>query len=307
MAIMRSVSRKRKKMELYPNRKCETMEIGKSSLCNCVVNFLLEENYILTAFELLHELLDDGRIDQSIRLQQFFFDPSRFSPNQISRFNSLSLADPQTLLQNKEEAEEKLAITDYELRLAQEDITKLKDELQTKTECNIINDDAMTKSSRDVSVIHDGDGGELQTQQQTSFADLGPLKDTERRDLNCAVKEYLLIAGYRLTAMTFYEEVTDQNLDIWQNTNASISDALRHYYYQYLSSNSEAAEVGLGSTQILRYIRSYPRPVVGLPALSTLQAHRGPSVRGGGISPTFPRDMAVVFIELGQVSPYKPI
>jgi len=36
---------------------------------------------------------------------------------------------------------------------------------------------------------------------------LGPLKDTERRDLNCAVKEYLLIAGYRLTAMTFYEEV----------------------------------------------------------------------------------------------------
>ncbi|GAU10632.1 hypothetical protein TSUD_421100, partial [Trifolium subterraneum] len=206
MAIMRSVSRKRKKMELYPNPKCETMEIGKSSLCNCVVNFLLEENYILTAFELLHELLDDGRIDQSIRLQQFFSDPSRFSPNQISRFNSLSLADPQTLLQNKEEAEEKLAITDYELRLAQEDITKLKDELQTKTECNIINDDAMTKSSRDVSVIHDGDGGELQTQQQISFADLGPLKDTERRDLNCAVKEYLLIAGYRLTAMTFYEE-----------------------------------------------------------------------------------------------------
>ncbi|WJX70177.1 hypothetical protein P8452_54312 [Trifolium repens] len=222
------------------------MEVEKSSLCNCVVNFLLEENYILTAFELLHELVDDGRIDQSIRLQQFFSDPSRFPPNQISRFNSLSLADPQTLLQNKEEAEEKLAITDYELRLAQEDITKLKVELQTKTECNIINDDATIKSSGDVSVNRGGDG-ELQTQQQkgnnqSSFADLGPVKDTERRDLNCAVKEYLLIAGYRLTAMTFYEEVTDQNLDIWQNTNASISDALRHYYYQYLSSNSEAAE-----------------------------------------------------------------
>ncbi|XP_045812584.1 RAB11-binding protein RELCH-like [Trifolium pratense] len=219
----------------------------KSSLCNCVVNFLLEENYILTAFELLHELLDDGRIDQSIRLQQFFSDPSRFSPNQISRFNSLSLADPQTLLQNKEEAEEKLAITDYELRLAQEDITKLKDELQTKTEYDDVDDDAIIKSSTDVSLNRDGD--ELQTEQQqkkgnnqSSFTDLGPVKDTERRDLNCAVKEYLLIAGYRLTAMTFYEEVTDQNLDIWQNTNASISDALRHYYYQYLSSNSEAAE-----------------------------------------------------------------
>jgi chaperonin GroEL (HSP60 family) len=125
------------------------------------------------------------------------------------------VADPQTLLQNKEEAEEKLAITDYELRLAQEDITKLKVELQTKTECNIINDDATIKSSGDVSVNRGGGDGELQTQQQkgnnqSSFADLGPVKDTERRDLNCAVKEYLLIAGYRLTAMTFYEEVSYQ-------------------------------------------------------------------------------------------------
>jgi len=39
-----------------------------------IVNFLLEENYILTAFELL----------------QHFNDPSIFPPNQISRFNSLS-------------------------------------------------------------------------------------------------------------------------------------------------------------------------------------------------------------------------
>jgi hypothetical protein len=43
--------------------------------------------------------------------------------------------------------------------------------------------------------------------RDASSSDLGPLKDNERRDLNCAVKEYLLIAGYRLTAMTFYEEV----------------------------------------------------------------------------------------------------
>ncbi|KAJ1442565.1 LIS1-like proteiny motif [Sesbania bispinosa] len=60
-------------------------------------------------------------------------------------------------------------------------------------------------SSGDVSV-----NDKLQIQQQngnTSPTALGPLKDTERRHLNCAVKEYLLIAGYRLTAMTFYEEV----------------------------------------------------------------------------------------------------
>lgn len=45
-----------------------------------------------------------------------------------------AVADPQTLLEEKEAAEEKLAISDYELRLAQEDILKLKSELQKKAE-----------------------------------------------------------------------------------------------------------------------------------------------------------------------------
>jgi len=44
------------------------------------------------------------------------------------------VADPQSLFEEKEAATEKLAISDYELRLAQEDISKLKSELQKKTE-----------------------------------------------------------------------------------------------------------------------------------------------------------------------------
>lgn len=44
----------------------------QASLCNCVVNFLLEENYLLTAFELLHELLEDGREGHATRLIEFF-------------------------------------------------------------------------------------------------------------------------------------------------------------------------------------------------------------------------------------------
>jgi hypothetical protein len=65
--------------------------------------------------------------------------------------------------------------------------------------------DAFAESNINVSV---NNGPEFQWKKRNvSFSDLGPLKDNERRDLNCAVKEYLLIAGYRLTAMTFYEEV----------------------------------------------------------------------------------------------------
>ncbi|KAL5571309.1 hypothetical protein UlMin_020906, partial [Ulmus minor] len=213
------------------------MDVERSSLCNCVVNFLLEENYLLTAFELLHELLDDGRDDQAIRLKEFFSNPSQFPPDQIFRFNSLRVADPQSLLEEKEAVVEKLAISEYELRLAKEDILKLKSELQKKTESSV---NELSVANADVSVNH---GPEcLRQKKDISLTDLGPLKQNERRDLNCAVKEYLLLAGYRLTAMTFYEEVTDQNLDVWQNTPACVQDALRHYYYQYLSSSSEAAE-----------------------------------------------------------------
>lgn len=65
------------------------MDVEKSSMCNFVVDFLLRENYLLTAFELLHELVEDGRDDQAIRLREFFSDTSIFPPDQIGRFSAL--------------------------------------------------------------------------------------------------------------------------------------------------------------------------------------------------------------------------
>lgn len=51
------------------------------------------------------------------------------------------------------------------------------------------------------------EGFNQQDKRNVKISALGPLKDNERKDLNCAVKEYLLLAGYRLAAMTFIEEV----------------------------------------------------------------------------------------------------
>ena len=39
------------------------------------------------------------------------------------------------------------------------------------------------------------------------ISDLGPLGDVERTFLNFAVREYLVKAGYKLTAITFCDEV----------------------------------------------------------------------------------------------------
>ncbi|KAG0464081.1 hypothetical protein HPP92_020150 [Vanilla planifolia] len=210
------------------------MNVERSSLCNCVVNFLLEEGYVLTAFELLHELLEDGRDDQAIRLREYFSNPELYPPEQISRFNSIRVADPQTLLEEKQVVEEKLAVTEYDLRLAQEDVSRLKSELEKMNETfpdECFPDAAVTNVPK-----HQLD------RKEGILSSLGPLKDSERKDLNCAVKEYLILAGYKLTAMTFIEEVTDQNLDVWPKTSACVTDALRRYYYQYLSSTTEAAE-----------------------------------------------------------------
>lgn len=39
---------------------------------------------------------------------------------------------------------------------------------------------------------------------------LGKLGEKERLDINCAVKEYLMVAGYKISAMTFQEEVLNR-------------------------------------------------------------------------------------------------
>lgn len=49
----------------------------------------------------------------------------------------VSVADAQSLLEEKEALSEKLAIREYEFRLAQEDITRLKTEGQTRSDCSI--------------------------------------------------------------------------------------------------------------------------------------------------------------------------
>lgn len=48
-----------------------------------------------------------------------------------------AVADPQNLLEEKEALEEKLALSEYELRLTQEDLSKLRTELRKKNESPI--------------------------------------------------------------------------------------------------------------------------------------------------------------------------
>lgn len=45
-----------------------------------------------------------------------------------------------------------------------------------------------------------------------NFRVLGAVQEKERLDIDCAVKEYLMAAGYKISAMTFQEEVPKDTL-----------------------------------------------------------------------------------------------
>lgn len=64
------------------------------------------------------------------------------------------MADPQSLFEEKESLEEKLAVREYELRLAQEDIVNLKTELLKKAETTL--DESRGKATSILSSTADG-------------------------------------------------------------------------------------------------------------------------------------------------------
>lgn len=205
---------------------------SSDSTSNGVVEFLLERNYLLTAFELLHELLEDGQVSSAFKLKQFFSDPDRFPPDQLLEMQSLPALDTRMLCDEKDAAVERAAVSEYELRLAREDLRSLQNKLEQQAEARPHSNDYAT------SVLDSVEGPTVCRNQIV----LGPALETERKDLNAAVKEYLVASGYKVTAMTFVEEVDDQDLDKWHSEVAQVPNALRQYYRFFLSSSTDQVE-----------------------------------------------------------------
>jgi hypothetical protein len=62
----------------------------KDTLRHQVVQFLLQENYVITAFELLQELLEDGQIGAPAELlQQYFADETKFPAAEMLKLQTL--------------------------------------------------------------------------------------------------------------------------------------------------------------------------------------------------------------------------
>jgi hypothetical protein len=63
--------------------------ITKEMRRKACIDFLLQENYLLTAFELLHELQEDGLVESATKLQLFFANSDMFPPDELAKMQAL--------------------------------------------------------------------------------------------------------------------------------------------------------------------------------------------------------------------------
>eukprot|EP00850_Spirogloea_muscicola_P023018 SM000323S12630 [mRNA] locus=s323:82206:89016:- [translate_table: standard] len=218
-----------------------------------VVKYLLQKQYLLTALELLHELLEDGRAEDAKSLQDFFDDEDMFPPHQMLQLRRLSGLDEVEEVVEVAAAARRATQADQKLHLALDEVARLQDEL------NHLRMESSTLAGSPSGAVHSQQDN-LKFRRMTLHTigkqdNAEQLEEEVRHDLDCAVKEYLVSADYKMTAMTFCDEVGNQDLDNWQGSHWRPPDALQAFYIQYHNSTSQTVQVMQEELQLLRQER----------------------------------------------------
>ncbi|XP_025114881.1 lisH domain and HEAT repeat-containing protein KIAA1468-like isoform X4 [Pomacea canaliculata] len=172
-----------------------------------VASKLLKDNFILTALELHTELVESGR--ELPRLRDYFSNPGNFertkedtpSPtlprtSSVQTFDSLDFARYSD--DGERQVDERVAVLEFELRKAQENIKSLRATLTREAESEIVTPNRQKKE-------------DLGNKQDDNIRPL------EKKALNFLINEYLLSNNYKLTSVTFAEENEDQDFEDWDD------------------------------------------------------------------------------------------
>ncbi|KAM8811669.1 RAB11-binding protein RELCH isoform 2-T2 [Eudromia elegans] len=186
---------------------------------------LLRDQLLLTALELHTELLESGR--ELPRLRDFFSNPGNFerqsgtppgaaslgpgaarepAPGQLNRAGSISTLDSLDFARYSDdgnrEADERVAVLEFELRKAKETIQALRANLTQAAENEVpLQERKNYKSSPEIQE---------------------PMRPLEKRALNFLVNEFLLKNSYKLTSITFSDENHDQDFELWDDVGLNI-------------------------------------------------------------------------------------
>ncbi|XP_046607039.1 RAB11-binding protein RELCH homolog isoform X1 [Neodiprion virginianus] len=171
---------------------------------------LLNERLLLTALEMHAELCEAG--SELPILRDYFSNPGNFETQNIKpepyialpRSLSQATLDSLDMTRYSEDGggiDERVAILEFELRKARENISALRANLTVATES-----EAMTPDTG------------LDKQIVIDF----PIKPHEQRALNYLVNEYLLAHSYKLTSITFSDENENQDFEDWDDVGLNI-------------------------------------------------------------------------------------
>ncbi|XP_018583392.1 RAB11-binding protein RELCH homolog [Scleropages formosus] len=184
---------------------------------------LLRDQYILTALELHTELLESGR--ELPRLRDYFSNPGNFEKQggtppavkeQGDRAGSVSTLDSLDFARYSDdghrEADDRVAVLEFELRKAKDTIQALRANLTQAAEREVPSQEKRSfKSSPEIQE---------------------PIRPLEKRALNFLVNEYLLKNNYKLSSITFSDENDDQDFELWDDVGLNIPKppGLLHLY-----------------------------------------------------------------------------
>ncbi|KYM94013.1 hypothetical protein ALC62_15375 [Cyphomyrmex costatus] len=190
---------------------------------------LLNEKLFLTALELHAELCEVGK--EMPILKEFFSNPNNFESSNIKPepYTSMRISSSQATLDSLDMTrysedgagvDERVAILEFELRKAKENISALRANLTVVTELD----------------------GILKVPDKNSEKNLTteiPIKPHEQRALNFLINEYLLARSYKLTSITFSDECEEQNFEDWQDVGLNIPKPteLLQIYREYMRAN----------------------------------------------------------------------
>ncbi|XP_068787675.1 RAB11-binding protein RELCH isoform X1 [Struthio camelus] len=196
---------------------------------------LLRDQFLLTALELHTELLESGR--ELPRLRDYFSNPGNFErqsgtppaggalgglgggvlggaaaggrepgAGQLNRAGSISTLDSLDFARYSDdgnrEADERVAVLEFELRKAKETIQALRANLTQAAENEVpLQERKNYKSSPEIQE---------------------PIRPLEKRALNFLVNEFLLKNSYKLTSITFSDENHDQDFELWDDVGLNI-------------------------------------------------------------------------------------
>ncbi|KAK0082778.1 hypothetical protein PV325_009838 [Microctonus aethiopoides] len=197
-------------MDRYTEEVMNPLTSGRLLSYNEIATKLLNERFILTALEFHAELCEAGK--ELPILKDYFGNPNNLeihnvkpeSYTSIVRSSSQATLDSLDMTRYSEDGggvDERVAILEFELRKARENISALRANLTVMTDPestfpNKVNDKIQLIDS--------------------------PIKPHEQRALNFLVNEYLLAQSYKLTSITFSDENENQDFEDWQDVGLNI-------------------------------------------------------------------------------------